>query len=43
MGKAEFEGHFVEVDSRGDFVDQGTQVEIVKIDNSKIYIKPFKK
>ena len=43
MGKAEFENKFVEVDSRGDFIDQGTQVEIIKIDNSKIYIKPFKK
>jgi len=43
MGKAEFENKFVEVDARGDFVDQGTQVEIIKIDNSKIFIKPFKK
>jgi len=43
MGKAEFGNKFVEVDARGDFVDQGTQVEIIKIDNSKIFIKPFKK
>ncbi len=40
MGKAEFNNHFVEVDSRGEFIDQNTQVEIIKIDNSKIYIKP---
>ena len=40
MGKAEFNNTFVEVDSRGDFIDQDTEVEIVKIDSSKIYIKP---
>ena len=40
VGKAEFNKQFVEVDSRGDFIDQNTQVKIIKIDNSKIYIKP---
>ena len=40
MGKAEFNNHFVEVDSRGEFIDQNTLVEIIKIDNNKIYIKP---
>ncbi len=39
MGKAEFNNHFVEVDARGEFIDQDVEIEIVKIDNNKIYIK----
>lgn len=42
IGKAEFDNKFVEVDARGEFIDQNTNVEIIKIDNSKIYIKPLK-
>ena len=42
IGKAEFDNKFVEVDARGEFIDPNTNVEIIKIDNSKIYIKPFK-
>ena len=40
MGKAEFNSQFVEVDARGEFIDQGREVEIIKIDNNKVYIKP---
>ncbi len=43
MGKAEFNGHFVEVDARVDFIDPNTEIEIIKIDHNKIYIKPLKK
>ncbi len=43
MGKAEFKGNFLEVDARSEFIDPNTEIEIIKIDNSKIYIKPFKK
>ena len=43
MGKAEFNGNFVEVDARVDFIDPNTEIEIIKIDNNKIYIKPLKK
>lgn len=42
IGKAEFDNKFVEVDARGEFIDQNTNVEIIKIDNNKIYIKPLK-
>jgi len=42
IGKAEFDHKFVEVDARGEFIDQNTDVEIIKIDNSKIYIKSLK-
>ncbi len=43
MGKAEFNGNFVEVDARVDFIDPDTPIEITKIENNKIYIKSFKK
>jgi membrane-bound ClpP family serine protease len=43
IGKAEFNGNFVEVDARGDFIDPNTKIEIIKIDNNKIYIKTLKK
>jgi len=43
MGKAEFNGNFVEVDARVDFIDPNTKIEIIKIDNNKIYIKTLKK
>lgn len=42
MGKAEFNGNFVEVDARTDFIDPNTNIEIIKIDNNKIYIKSLK-
>ena len=43
MGKAEFNGNFVEVDARVDFVDPNTEIEIIKIDNNKIFVKPLNK
>ncbi len=42
MGKAEFNGNFVEVDARTDFIDPNIDIEIIKIDNNKIYIKSLK-
>ncbi len=43
MGKADFNGNFVEVDARVDFIDPNTEIKIIKIDNNKIYIKPLNK
>jgi len=42
VGKAEINGHFVEVDARTEFVDEGTPVKVTKIEKNKIFIKPLK-
>jgi membrane-bound ClpP family serine protease len=39
MGKAEFNNTFVEVDARTEFIDQDKEIEIVKIEGNKIFIK----
>jgi membrane-bound ClpP family serine protease len=39
MGKAEFGGEFYEVNAMGQFIDPGTEIEVVKIENSKITVK----
>lgn len=39
MGKAEFAGEFYEVNALGQFIDPGTEIEIVKIENNKITVK----
>jgi len=39
MGKASFNGKFYEVQSVSGFVDENTEIEIIKIENNKIIIK----
>ncbi len=39
MGKAEFAGEYYEVNALGQFIDPGTEIEIVKIENNKITVK----
>jgi len=39
MGKAEFYGEYFEVNALGQFIDPGTEIEIVKIENNKITVK----
>ncbi len=40
MGTGEFDGEIVEVSSTQNFIEENTEIEIVKIDNNKIYVKP---
>jgi membrane-bound ClpP family serine protease len=39
MGKVTFEGITVEVSTSGEFIESGAFVEIIKIENNKIYVK----
>ena len=39
MGKAEFGGEYYEVNALGQFIDPGTEIEVVKIENNKITVK----
>jgi membrane-bound ClpP family serine protease len=41
MGKAYINGVYVEVSSDGEFIDQNTEIEILKIDHNKIVVKPL--
>jgi membrane-bound ClpP family serine protease len=43
MGKAYVNGVYVEVSSDGEFIDQNTEIEIIKIDHNKIVVKPLNK
>lgn len=39
MGKAEFAGEYYEVNALGQFIDPGTEIEVVRIENNKITVK----
>ncbi len=39
MGKAMINGEFFEVSTNGDFIDQQTEIEVVKIEYNKIIVK----
>ena len=41
VGNAEFDNKIFEVRSHGDYIDSGTNVEIIKIDGNIIYVKPI--
>jgi len=41
VGKAEFDNRTFEVRSNGDYIDSGTDVEIIKIDGNIIYVQPI--
>ena len=42
MGKAIFDDKFFEVSAFSDFIDQETNIEVMKISGNKIFIKPIK-
>ncbi len=42
MGKAEINGKYYEVTTQGDFLDQNTPIEVMKIEFNTIYVKPIK-
>ena len=42
IGKAEFDGKTYEVKSHGDYIDTGTEVEIIKIERNNIFVEPIK-
>ncbi|MBC8488159.1 MAG: NfeD family protein [Bacteroidetes bacterium] len=42
MGKAMINGEYYEVKSTGEFIDDNTELEIIKIDHNKITVKPKK-
>jgi len=39
MGKAEFGEEYYEVNAMGQFIDPGTEIEVVKIENNQITVK----
>ncbi|MCV9387999.1 NfeD family protein [Reichenbachiella ulvae] len=41
VGKAEFDNKEYEVTTLGDYVDASTQVEIIKVDSTRVYVKPI--
>jgi membrane-bound ClpP family serine protease len=41
VGKAEFGNKAFEVRSHGDYIDSGTNIEIIKIDGNIIYVQPI--
>ncbi len=43
MGKALFDDKFFEVSAFSEFIDQESDIEIVKISGNKIFVKPLKK
>jgi membrane-bound ClpP family serine protease len=40
MGKARINGIVVEAKSTGDYIDQKSEIEVIKIDGSKVIVKP---
>lgn len=42
IGKAEFNDIEYEVTSLGNYIEQNVEIEIIKIDKNKIYVKPIK-
>lgn len=43
MGKVEVNGHFIEGKSTGSFIDENTEIEVVKILRNKLIVKPINK
>ena len=43
MGKAIFDGKYFEVSALSEFIDQKSEIEIIRISGNKIYIKQIKK
>ncbi len=41
MGKADFNGKEIEVSTLGDFVDTHTKVQVIKIQNRKVFVEPI--
>jgi membrane-bound ClpP family serine protease len=41
IGKGEFDNTEIEVRSLGSFVEAGTPVKVIKIDNRKIFVEPI--
>lgn len=41
MGKAVFQDRFFEVSAYSEFIDQETEIEILKISGNKIFVKPI--
>lgn len=41
MGKAIFNDKYYEVQSASGFIDENTEIEIIRIENNKIFIKPL--
>ncbi len=41
IGKAEFDGKTYEVKSFGDYIDSGTMIEIIKIEQNNIFVQPI--
>ena len=39
MGKAIFNGEYYEVKTNGEFIDQETEIEVVKIEYNKVFVK----
>lgn len=42
MGKAKIKNNYFEVSSLGEFIDNGEEIEIINIENNKIYVKQIK-
>lgn len=42
MGKASFNGHTYEVQSQSEFIDENIDIVIIKVEKSKIIVKPKK-
>ncbi len=43
MGKAEFNNTYYEVSTLSEFIDQGKEIEIIRISGNKIFVKKTKK
>ncbi len=42
VGKAMFDDHEIEVRSNGGFVDENVEIEVIRIESSKIFVQPIK-
>lgn len=43
IGKAMFDEHEIEVRSNGGFVGENVEIEVIRIESSKIFVEPIKK
>lgn len=43
IGKALFEDREIEVRSHGGYVDENVEIEVIKVDSSKVFVQPVKK
>lgn len=43
MGKADFNNKLIEVRSDGNYIKTGERIQVIRVDNNKVYVEPYTK